>query len=279
MNRSTVEPEYQEQFTLFIDLLGFKEAIEQAAPKIEQIKEFLRKLAKLCGPYELEIGGESISFRPAVSTFSDCIVCSYPFQTTVGRFRRAEGVALLSVISQIQSLISEFAADALRLGLLLRGGIALGDLYHAPPMKSDPEPHIIFGRGLIDAHALESKCAIYPRIVVSPEIIRRIDITDLELRGTGYLLKCDDGLWCINYFDKLANYAGCEARYSPTTGDKVSILLWRKHVLELARRNIRKFESGENQAAEKYAKWSWFKKQFCDAIERANRHRGETSQA
>ncbi|MCQ2071198.1 MAG: hypothetical protein MJZ68_08710 [archaeon] len=54
-------------------------------------------------------------------------------------------------------------------GLFLRGGMVLGTLDHVP---RDPEDFIA-GSAIVDAYETESKAAVYSRIVVSDDIMRR----------------------------------------------------------------------------------------------------------
>ena len=44
-------------------------------------------------------------------------------------------------------------------GILLRGGITVGQLCH--------KDNIVYGPAMVEAYELESKSAIYPRVIVS----------------------------------------------------------------------------------------------------------------
>ena len=98
------------------------------------------------------------NFRPEVSTFSDNIVISYPLASMTKELSpHSVPIFVLS-----QTLLSILASQALRLGFLLRGGAAIGRLYH--------DSGVIFGDALVEAYRLESQIAIYRRVILSPGI-------------------------------------------------------------------------------------------------------------
>jgi len=78
--------------------------------------------------------------------FSDCIVLS----------QRGAFVALLFIS------VAQLAMALLDLGVLVRGGVALGPLYH--------DGSVVFGPAIIEAYHLESRCAKFPRILVSESV-------------------------------------------------------------------------------------------------------------
>lgn len=74
--------------------------------------------------------------------------------------------------------------------LLFRGGIAIGDLY------MDSDKNFVWGKALLEAHILEEKVAIYPRVVLS----RMIDTTRLITKEV--IAKDFDGEYFVDYFKK-----------------------------------------------------------------------------
>jgi hypothetical protein len=93
--------------------------------------------------------------------------------------------------SQFQQLLGRLAAAALKIGFLIRGGVTIGNLYHAQG--------IVFGPAMVEAYELESRTAVYPRIVVSHTIMRR----PKWIANSLVFLKDDDGLYCVNYYRDL----------------------------------------------------------------------------
>ena len=64
-----------------------------------------------------------------------------------------------------QSLLSQY-------GLLLRGGIAVGKPYQ--------DNEVVYGPGLVKAYALESKYAVYPRVIMLPSDFERVILSCSE---------------------------------------------------------------------------------------------------
>ena len=81
-----------------------------------------------------------------------------------------------------------FQNDLLREGYLTRGGIAYGDCFIDNVM--------IMGQALIDAYMLESKLALYPRIIVSESLIKDFKFLEYHER---YLSKDKDEKYFVDY--------------------------------------------------------------------------------
>ena len=91
--------------------------------------------------------------------------------------------SIVSSVARIQwSVMKEF-------NLFIRGGIVIGRLDKIPEESTD----YIIGKAIVQAHEMESKTAIYPRVVVSQ------DIADM-CRGPDSLIKTD---WDIPFIDYL----------------------------------------------------------------------------
>lgn len=65
-------------------------------------------------------------------------------------------------LQKIINLVGLIQLNALRLGLLLRGGISLGTL--------KIEDVFIYGKALVEAVELEEDIAVYPRIILNPKL-------------------------------------------------------------------------------------------------------------
>ena len=168
--------DYKEHLVCFIDLLGFKSTIDQSIGNneirkalyavIHDLKEnSLKKRVYGNIPYFSldqqntvkpagEVFGEDIveqfseSLPLKITQFSDSFVISCPSNNS------ASCTLLLECIYTIKLM---FFYD---LGMMLRGGIALGQLIHE-------EGGVLFGPAMNEAYSLESKLAIYPRVVIS----------------------------------------------------------------------------------------------------------------
>ena len=69
---------------------------------------------------------------------------------------------------------SKFIIDLLHAGVLTRGAAVLGDLYH--------RDNVIFGPALVEAAEIETRESIYPRILLSSEVVKVWDKTKIRSR-------------------------------------------------------------------------------------------------
>jgi hypothetical protein len=90
-------------------------------------------------------------------------------------------------------ILHAVAERALRIGLLIRGGLALGQFYH--------RDGVVFGEALVEACALKSKIANTPRILVSNHIVT-LAMGDPSGAITT-LLKDIDAKWHVNYYTEM----------------------------------------------------------------------------
>lgn len=183
---------YEESFTAYLDFLGFSEASKDLDDSDRQkVLDLLVNLVALRSEFRAAISdknegsGTSIFVAPAISTFSDHIVISYGLDSLRENTKMDERNIALLLLSQIQHLASAIAAAALRIGFLIRGAATFGKLYHAHG--------VVFGEALVEAYQLESRTAVYPRIVLSSSPSRRAEWTGF---GT---VKDDDGIYCVDY--------------------------------------------------------------------------------
>ena len=128
------------------------------------------------------------------SMFSDTIVVS---------ILKTESAGVLYLFE----LLKELQINLLMKDILLRGGIVYGKLVHTE--------NLIIGPALVNAHNLESKSALYPRIVIDPKVLRlyirengeqkeSLRLADYEYHFT---FKEDfDGTSYIDYFNSVKEY-------------------------------------------------------------------------
>lgn len=83
--------------------------------------------------------------------FSDSAVISYS--------KEIEGGLFYIILDLIHLQINLF-----QLGVILRGGISFGKIYH--------DGELVYGPAMSEAYALESNKALYPRIVLTQETIK-----------------------------------------------------------------------------------------------------------
>lgn len=134
---------YENKYVAFLDILGFKNKVEESILNDEvygniqkALKEFL---AEKENQTKFQIIGENIT------TFSDNIVMSYPAKDSDNLYYLGKDIVFL------QHKLFEY-------GMLIRGGITKGKIYHTKD--------IVFGPALNAAYELESKYSVYPRVIL-----------------------------------------------------------------------------------------------------------------
>ena len=84
----------------------------------------------------------------------------------------------------IVDIVAFWQSMLLKHGLLLRGGITIGDLFI--------NENFVYGKALINAYKLESEMAIYPRIIASGRVA--------YLCENDAIIKDFDGQWFVNFY-------------------------------------------------------------------------------
>lgn len=159
-------------YVAFIDILGFKNIVEQ-----EKENHFDKGLLSKLYDCHLRCGEIFNEFNINLVQFSDSIVISKLFSK--------------DSFEEFAKAVSSYQVLLLKNGFLCRGGIALNKHYS--------NSGFIFSPALIDAYKVESERAIYPRIVISEDLM---DFLFTDKGIPDYLCKEYDGLYFINYIDK-----------------------------------------------------------------------------
>ena len=190
---------YEERYCLFLDILGFKEVVEQSAQiganaartghptagiyfSLKQIASSLKYKAAVVGA-----NGVMKASSRVVTQFSDSVVVSY---------RATESGGLAEMLYDVLHL----QLALIQRGLLIRGAITKGLLHH--------DQDFVFGPALNEAAELE-KVAMYPRVIVDRDLLKAADISVASMANSGNysersvqsLLACDlDGMFYVDYF-------------------------------------------------------------------------------
>ena len=183
---------YENRIVAFIDILGFRELVSLSAlhpETTEHIYAFIQDIQTgslgdsiygsiptfgLDGSKELKparalekaddaIKMMRVNWPMAITQFSDSLVLSC---------KADDGHTSVLMIEFIAKLMRA----SFELGFILRGGITLGPLIHE-------EGGALFGPAFVEAYALESKMANWPRILVEQSIV------DLVIEVENNLLK------------------------------------------------------------------------------------------
>ena len=142
---SPAPPVYERRLILFIDFLGFREVVAATQDDAQALRRLVSAMDAIG-----EIADGSVYESQRVTQFSDSVVLSYRVDEPSGAFWMINAMALTVV-----SLAAR--------GYLLRGAVTVGDLYHSAA-------HVV-GPAMVRAYEMESRIAIYPRVIIDPAVI------------------------------------------------------------------------------------------------------------
>jgi hypothetical protein len=239
---------YEDRLVAFVDFLGFSEASREISNEVRlAVLDLLRQLVALRSDFTLTLkeevkNGAVYMLKPAISTFSDNVVISY----AVDPLRDSEVDLKLFMLHHLREIVSRIAAQALRLGFLIRGGATIGKLYQAGD--------VVFGEALVEAVELEKRIAMYPRIVLSTKVpawLGTVKHPDMTLE--------DDGLYCVNYMRSIMDRPPGEENWA------ANMKSWFDEVVPKIQASLETHKRQGNLG--KLAKWTWFAKRFRAMIE------------
>ena len=155
---------YENCFVAFLDILGFKNKVLESQNSAETLKILIDSL-NICGAFPS--GGKKVS--TASGTQRTISIQSRFFSDTIVFFLKEHKKDISHLF-----LIIRYLQDRLwEKGICLRGAVTKGEMYW--PSTKYKKGNIVVGPGLIDAYKLESKVAIYPRILVSKQLYSYIE--------------------------------------------------------------------------------------------------------
>lgn len=183
---------YENRIVVLIDIIGFKNFIDMNG--YEVVLSLFNEIAKQVSEGKMSLQhGWLNHLEPALTFFSDTIFISFPenlFNPRVLSDNYKDfvfGLGLLRIIvSRIQNII-------LKSGLLTRGAIAFGEMYHTGNKW--------FGPALNEAHKYESLYAIFPRVILAPSVVENFKKNiEASLKSSFKpLYLCDDGFYAIEH--------------------------------------------------------------------------------
>ncbi|MDA4133786.1 MAG: hypothetical protein OK454_11795, partial [Thaumarchaeota archaeon] len=184
------EPDYRSAIVTFIDLLGFKNILKQRTAT--QIRRALRRARE---NIRSEPEKEK-QFEEAFFAFSDSMLRIKPLDSR-SNLEVPTGVLFDELLTLVHA-----QANLVLSKVFLRGGMTLGEV--------EFDEQTAFGPAVVRAYELESKSALYPRIVVDPRLLQALDTEPLlwkDGHSSGYekkqvrkLVHRDrDGFWFVNY--------------------------------------------------------------------------------
>ena len=197
--------EYTDRYVAFIDVLGFKHHVTSLSDDLEKSKELIkiiRNTKQMGEHYAFAWKQLSMLRTLEITAFSDNIVFSVePEPYGVG------------ILLQTLNILSR---DFIKHGYMVRGGISLGLLHHSQD--------VVVGVGLIKAFELESRVANYPRIIVDPNFLTKIEAGIKEYNEGIQLVQDFDGLYYLDYltgkFDSSESLTKIRARLVKQLSDR-----------------------------------------------------------
>lgn len=194
-------------------------------------------------------GSFRIRLSPEVTIFSDKVVMSYPSAPERLSSQALQSIWVNIICQDAIRIVSCVAEMCLRVGLLIRGGLSHGPVYH--------RGGIVFGEAVTDAQAIKDTGGASPRIVVCNQIIAMLGgAEDLNT-----VLKDDDGVWYLNYFGAMKRQGVAVGPNFVERAEK-----WKQAHLE---RIDGEMEGLRNDSVldcpHRLADWEWFKSRFSAA--------------
>ena len=194
---------YEQRLIIFIDLIGFKNFIlsNYDDGKEEEIIELTSHFQKQVSEGVKYIKGNAHSYKPTFNFFSDSIIISFPlelFNAPDGHkffTSKAHPIIELDIdkfrlLFSVITIICDTQLHSLKHGILTRGCITIGDVYH--------NKNTWFGPGIIEAYEHENNIANYPRVILSQsafEYFKNEVITD---KNSSWI-QDTDGYYFVHY--------------------------------------------------------------------------------
>lgn len=155
MEETAEDFDYDSQrIVAFIDIIGTSEIVTDGNQ--QQIKDYVNGMKGLYCMIRNELPIEGLK------VFSDNILIYTDGTSQDDIYSIIESVAKIQLY-----LLQEFK-------LFMRGGIVAGVLNYTPNENDDSDDFIV-GGAIVDAHYLESRVALYPRVVVAKEVLELYD--------------------------------------------------------------------------------------------------------
>lgn len=180
---------YTESYVAFLDILGFKNIINNYAfeeilmifKKIKQAKDDVKwAIYRACEEGDISLVNYNNALSDSkITIMSDSIIVSTPCMY------KESLSATIDICWFIQYLLYEFKEP-----ILLRGAISKGTMYQ--------NEEITFGKGMVDAYLMQENFSIYPRIILKQELLD--DFVDISLKWDkkSKLVLAEDGYFYVD---------------------------------------------------------------------------------
>ena len=244
---------YEQRIVAFIDILGFRALLDETISKdgadiSSRIDEVVRAYESIREIWDLDKKSESLSpstySSKQVTIFTDSIVVS---------FKAEEPSEVFFTLLEIKWLIMRL----LNHRILCRGAVTLGKLIH--------KDEYIFGPALVEAYTLESRAALYPRVILDRNIVEagatfksKDHTSKQELEYVESLLERDsDGMYYVDYFYKAQ---------SELDDPNYDFPAYIQNLGEVIRKGL--MGSSHHSKADLRVKYSWMRERYNKMVEK-----------
>jgi hypothetical protein len=179
---------YRESLVVYIDILGFREMIEESRKAVSKVQEILELLKAIKSEFAAHGRVHRTDAGKIIKIFS-----SHDFSDLVVRCTEIPSGA--PVGDYIDSEIFHLGYKQVFLvieGVLIRGGMCIGEMLVA-------NEGIVFGPALVKAYDLESKYAVYPRIVIDRDLVHKAEREGYISSWRDWVQRGEDGAYYLDY--------------------------------------------------------------------------------
>lgn len=170
-----MEKKFRKVVVIFIDILGSQSRVNfDEWYNVMSIFSWMVEREK-----ELDNNHPWTVYKREIHVFSDCAYIIYDYKDDIEDSRKNMYALMGIACYNTEKILYEF----LKNGFIARGAITYGDLFY------DNEKNIWFGPAMNRAYFLESKQAIFPRIIIDPKYAEKL----FEFNENNYRSNADNG--------------------------------------------------------------------------------------
>ncbi|EMO4162004.1 hypothetical protein [Morganella morganii] len=246
---------YEQRIVVFIDILGFKSLLNDTIDKNgndneEKIDAIISAYEAIRNIWDLNESNAGLNINSVrtkeVSIFSDCLVISFVIEQPGEVFN-----TLLEIKMLIMILVSK--------KILCRGAVSMGKFIHTN--------NYLFGPALVEAYTLESKAAMYPRVILDYTVIEaglknkneNHDLAEEKEYVQSLLEQDSDGMFYIDYFFK------AQAELNDPEYD---FPIYIENLADVIRKGL--MGSSHHSKADIRVKYSWMRERFNKMVDIVN---------
>jgi hypothetical protein len=193
------ESKYRETLVTFLDVMGFQQMVKASENDSSQVIQIRNNLNAL---RERFAKGQNFRRETRSSESPVPIFRAFSFSDLTVRATVIDPIEELVYVlaNELHTVVNMQCELALRddghSPILIRGAISLG---RAEVHPENPSDELIFGPALVRSYELESIAAIFPRIVIDPEVIRRASVLGNPVFPKYLITLGEDGVYFVDY--------------------------------------------------------------------------------